>query len=392
MKQLSIYIITCFLILHGSGQDDVQTVLKQVEANNKSIQTNRKYWEARRAELRTGLTPYDPQVEYDYLFGSPAGAGNQRDFSVTQRLDWPTTYKRKRELSSQQVNQTQLQEQVHRMDVLLEAKLLALEIIFYNKKAAELSRRLSQTQQLAEDYQKKLDKGDVIVLDLNKVKVQLLNIQNEAALNANQKQVAQTRLASLNGGNAVEIADTTYPAAPGIPDFRILDSLIEANDPILKVYQQEITIQQQQIAVQKALNLPKIETGYHSQGILGQSYKGLHAGITIPLWENKNRIKAAQANLDYATANAQAQIIEHRLENQGYYEQLAVRAKAMGEYTKVISTLNNTALLDKALRLGQITVIQYLQDLGYYFSAYDRYLQLELEYQQALARLFKFQL
>jgi outer membrane protein TolC len=138
--------------------------------------------------------------------------------------------------------------------------------------------------------------------------------------------------------------------------------------------------------------MPKIEAGYHSQGILGQSYKGIHAGVTIPLWENKNRKKAARANSDYAIANAEAHIIEHRLENKGYYEQLAVRLKAMKDYENLLLTLNNTELLNKALRLGQITIIQYFQDESYYFSAYDKYLQMEWEYQQAIARLYKYQL
>jgi outer membrane protein, heavy metal efflux system len=392
MKQLTITIISCFFIINGFAQNDADRVLKEVEANNRSIQANKKYWEAKRAEFKTGLTPYDPQVEYDYLFGSPAGAGNQKDFSVTQRLDFPSAYKRKRELSNTQIAQTDLQQRVYRQDVFLQAKLVTLQIIYLNKKAAELNRRLANTQQLVGDYQKKLDKGDVIILDVNKAKLQLLNISNEVALNNNEIQVATTRLTELNGGQAIQVSDTTYPITPTVPDFETLDSLIEAADPILQVYEQEKEIMQKQIAVQKSMNLPKIETGYHSQGILGQSYRGAHAGITIPLWENKNRLKAAQANLDYATTNAQTHIIEHRLENKGYYDQLAVRLKSMQEYNQLLSTLNNTALLNKALQLGQITIIQYFQDEAYYFSAYDKYLQMEWEYQQAVARLYKFQL
>jgi outer membrane protein, heavy metal efflux system len=392
MKKTFVITFLIFTVLSKVQSQTINNILSTVEANNKSIQSNKKYWEARRAEFKTGITPYDPQVEYDYLFGSPVGAGNQRDFSVTQRLDFPTTYKRKRELSGQQVAQTELQQQVYRQDILLEAKLLTLQIIYLNKKEAELNRRLSTTQQLVEDYQKKLDKGDVIILDVNKAKLQLLNVQNEAALNDNEKQVAQTKLSELNGGINVEISDTTYPAVSPVPDFEILDSIIEAADPIIKLYEQEIKIQQLNIAVQKALNLPKVEMGYHSQGILGQSYKGVHAGITIPLWENKNRAKAAQANLDYATSNAQTHILEHRFENKGYYEQLAVRLKSMHEYKDLLSTLNNTTLLNKALRLGQITIIQYFQDESYYFSAYDKYLQMEWEYQQAVAKLYRYQL
>jgi outer membrane protein TolC len=366
--------------------------VKQVERNNKSIQTNKKYWQAKQSEFKTGLTPYDPQVEYDYLFGSPVGAGNQKDFSITQRLDFPTVYKRKKELSGQQIAQTTLQQQVYRQDILLEAKLLTIQIIYLNKKGAELNLRLINTQKLVQDYKKKLDKGDVIILDVNKAKLQLLNIKNETALNENEKQVLLTKLSELNGGIPVAINDTIYPFVPTIPDFEILDSTIEANDPIIKVYEQEKKILQQQIAVQKAMNLPKIETGYHSQGILGQSYKGFHAGITIPLWENKNKLNAAKANLEYAVSNTETHRLGHRLENKQYYEQLSIRLKMLQEYKELLLSLNNTFLLNKALSMGQINIIQYFYDESFYFTAYDKYLQAEWEYQQAVARLYKFQL
>ena len=375
-----------------NAQSNVEMVLKQIETNNKSLQSNHKYWEARRAEFKTGLTPYDPQVEYDYLFGSPVSAGNQEDFSITQRLDFPTTYKRKRELSREQVAQTRLQQSVYRQNILLESKLLLLELIYLNKRAAEFNRRRNQTDQLVKDYQKKLDMGDVIILDVNKARLQLLNIQNEAALNTNALELARTRLSLLNGGIEINLTDTTYPAVPVIPDFETLDSMIEANDPIVRVYEQEKVTQQRTISVQRSLNLPKIETGYHSQGILGQSYRGVHAGITIPLWENRNRMKAAEANLEHAKSNEETHRVEHRLENKQYYEQLEVRRNYMLEYSKLMASLNNLPLLDKALRLGQITIIQFFQDQNYYYSTYDKYLQLEWEYQQAVARLYKFAL
>lgn len=392
MKRFTLYIISCFFTGTVFAQNSVDSVVKQVERNNKSIQTNKKYWQSKQSEFKTGLTPYDPQVEYDYLFGSPVGAGNQKDFSITQRLDFPTVYKRKKELSGQQIAQTTLQQQVYRQDILLEAKLLFLQVVYLNKKGTELNRRLLNTQKLITDYQKKLDKGDVIILDVNKARLQLLNIQNEVKLNENEKQVLLTKISELNGGIPLAINDTLYPVVPIIPDFEILDSTIEANDPIIKVYEQEKKILQQQIAVQKAMNLPKIETGYHSQGILGQSYKGFHAGITIPLWENKNKLNATKSNLEYASSNAETHRLNHRLENKQYYDLLDVRLKMVQEYKELLSTLNNTTLLNKALLLGQITIIQYFYDESFYFTAYDKYLQAEWEYQQAVARLYKFQL
>ncbi|MBA2498940.1 MAG: TolC family protein [Chitinophagaceae bacterium] len=375
-----------------AAQNNVDSIVRQVERNNMSLQSNKKYWEAKRNEFKTGLTPYDPKVEYDYLFGSPAGAGNQKDFSVTQRLDFPTAYRLKKQLSGHQIAQTNLQQQVFRQDVLLEAKLQSLHVIYLNKKSAELNRRLFNTQSLVADYEKKLEKGDVIILDVNKARLQLLTIQHEVKLNENERQVILTKISGLNGGIPIIIIDTVYPEAPFIPEFEILDSTIEANDPLIEVYDQEMKILQQQISLQKAMNLPKIETGYHSQGILGQSYKGFHAGITIPLWENKNKLNAAKSNLEYTVSITQTHRLEHRLENMQYFEQLDVRLKMIQEYRELLSTLNNTALLNKALELGQITIIQYFYDESFYFTAYDKYLQAEWEYQQAVARLYKFQL
>jgi hypothetical protein len=196
----------------------------------------------------------------------------------------------------------------------------------------------------------------------------------------------------LNGGIVVSVNDTIYPVVQAIPDFETLDSTIEANDPMIKVYEQEKKILEQQITLQKAMNLPKIEAGYHSQGILGQSYRGFHTGIVIPLWENKNKLKATQSNLDYANSAAETHIVVHRLENKQYYEQLDVRKNMIQEYKELLSTLNNKVLLNKALQLGQITIIQYFYDESFYFTAYDKYLQAEWEYQQAVARLYKYRL
>lgn len=68
-------------------------------------------------------------------------------------------------------------------------------------------------------------------MDVNKAKLQFLNISNEAALNNNEIQIATTKLVDLNGGIEIQIRDTTYPETSAVPDFETLDSQIEANDP-----------------------------------------------------------------------------------------------------------------------------------------------------------------
>lgn len=392
MKFLTIYFSTYLFLQFAASQSNFDSLMAQVRLNNREIKANAAYWSARKAEYRTGLTLYDPQVEFDYLAGRPAEAGNQKDFAITQRLDFPTVYGRRRKLSEQQMLQAEYQEKAFTQAILLEAKLLLIEWIYLNKRDAALTERARKTHTLKYDFERKLNKGEAIILDVNKARLQLLNIQNDSALNRSAIRSVETRLTLLNGGHPIVINDTIYPANQPIPDFEVLDSVIEANDPLIKVYDQEKSISARQVALQKSLNLPRLEAGYHSQAILGQSYKGGHAGITVPLWENRNRLKAAKLNEQYAAESVIRHRLEHRMENREKYDLLSVRQKAMENFRTVFQSLNTDYLLNRSLQLGQMTVIQYFQEESYNFGAFERYLELEWEYERAVAELYKFTL
>lgn len=387
------FLILFLLVVTGAkAQTTLDTLLATIAQNNLMLKANSQYWNARDIEYRTGLTPYDPTVEFDYMIGSPAGAGNQKDFAITQRFDFPTAYLRKRQLSNVQIEQSQWQQQAYKKDLLLKAKQTALTLIYQNKRQAELGRRLEAVRQLVNDYQTKLDKGDGTILEVNKAKLQLLAVQNDWQHNQAEIAELQVKLSELNGEHRIVFNDTTYPPVPILPDFETLDADIESNDPLIKVYQYNERITTAQIGVQRALALPKPEVGYHSQGILGQSYKGFHIGTSIPLWENRNRVKTEKANLVHNQLQITAHRVEHRNENRRHYEEYLGRKASIDKYNVIIATQNNTALLSKALMLGQITTIEYFLELSYYYSACDKYLQIEHEYHQAIAALYKYQL
>ena len=110
------------------------------------------------------------------------------------------------------------------------------------------------------------------------------------------------------------------------------------------------------------------------------------------MWENKHKVKAAEANVDFASTNIQRHRLERRLDNQRLYDLLEVRQNAMEEYEELLSTMGNTVLLDKALRLGEITVIQYFLEQTYFYTAYDKNEQLKREYHKAVVELYKYTL
>jgi outer membrane protein TolC len=172
----------------------------------------------------------------------------------------------------------------------------------------------------------------------------------------------------------------------------VLDSLVEANDPVLKVVIQKKEISKKQVAVMRSLTLPKLQAGYRSQTILGQSYRGVLLGMTIPLWEDKNRVKQEEAEVLYSELQIQNHITEHQHEIRELYLQYVNLKVSIAAYEELLDGVNTEAFLSKALELGEISTIDYFIELTYLYDAYDQYLLLENEYHETIAKLYKYKL
>ncbi len=391
-KYLIIKLCVLALTINANAQSSADTVLANIAKNNKTIIANTQYWEAKKLQYKTGLTPYNPAIDYDFMVGSPSTAGNQNDFTVTQSFDFPTAYIKKKQLSEQQIAQTEFQITSKRQNVLLEAKKICIELVYHNKLQSQLAQRKQNTEKLLSDFQVKLNKGEGNILDVNKAQLQLIEINKDFQQDLSSINQLNQKLTELNGGNAIIFTDTIYPLLPTIPAFEQLENEIEASDPIRKFLEQEKLITQKQVELSKPMWLPKFEMGYHYQGILGQAFQGVHAGITIPLWENKNTVKTQQANLLFTNLNLQDHINENYYEIKQLYEKYQNLKITLSEYQTVFASLNNTTLLNKALASGQISTIEFFMELSYYYNAFNNYLQIEKEYYEVIAELYKYQL
>lgn len=388
------FLIVFLLIFasNGNAQTNVDSVLSSVSVNNKTILANEQFWEAEKLQFKVGLSPYNPKVDYDYLNGSPATAGNQTEFAVTQSFDFPTAYGKKKQLSNNQIAKAEFQLIATRQEVLLRAKNTAIELIYRNKLQKELMIRKQNTEKWLSDFQTRLDKGDGNILDVNKAKLQLIQINSEYQENISATNQLNQKLTELNGGIAITLADAAYPQQSDVPSFTELESEIEAANPVRKYLEQEINVGKSQVVLSRAMSLPRMEAGYRYQSILGQTFQGLHLGMTIPLWENKNTVKVRQASLVSNELDLQVHKNEHYHEILGLYEKYTNLKITLDEYKTLFGSLNNTALLEKSLTLGQISSIEYFLETGYYYDALRNYLKTEKDYHQTISELYKHKL
>jgi outer membrane protein, heavy metal efflux system len=374
------------------AQTNIDQLLKEIERNNKSIIAEKQNFEAQKLSFKTGLTPDNPKAEIDYMMGRPEGAGNQRDIAVTQGLDFPTSYGKRKSLSNEQIQNISNQMNAFRQEILLEAKLLCIQLVYRTKYGEQLKLRLDNANKLLTATNQQIERGETSILNVNKVKLLQLEIKNQNDLNASEIRTIQHKLDELNGGTPLNTSGITLSPEITLQPFEEIDSLIESNDPVVKSIKQEREIAAKQVSLTKSLTLPKLEGGYHQQAILGQTYEGFHFGMTIPLWENKNKVKAQQARLAFSELAIQEHRTQHYFENKQLYEQYLHWRNTYTEYQSILTSANNEELLSKALEHGEINLIEYLMETRYFYDAINRSLEAEKELQSSIARLLKFQL
>lgn len=393
MKKFSSLILLIYaIVVPALAQMSIEDILVEIEKNNKTLQANAQNTEAQKLAFKSNNPLYNPNVSYDFMYGFPLSAGNQTDFLVNQAFDFPTSYGKRKQLSEGRVSQSDFQFNAGRQEILFEAQRTCIEMVYRNKLKSRHEERKAFTESLLANFEKRLNTGEGNILDVNKARLQLIEINKDYMLNLSQVNQLTQKLTGLNGGIEISFNSTSYPQMDSIADFEELFIEIQAKDPTLKFIEMDIASAQKQLELSKALALPKLEAGYRSQAILGQRFNGFHMGSTIPLWENKYKVRQSQAELSTSGLKVIQYQNDKYATSRQLFEKYGKLSVTLNEYKTVLSALDSKDYLDKALAVGHISTIEYFLESNYYYMAYNNYLQTEFEYYATIAEILKFRL
>lgn len=392
MKTIFLIILLLWGFTLKAGEA-LTSILSDIENNNKALIVARQSARVQKIDAKTGIYPSDINVEYEYMFGNEA-SGNQREseLTVTQGFDFPTAYFQKNKIANMKGQQSDIQFEVARRNVLLEAKQICVELVYYNKLKQILKQRLNNAGELNKSYKKRMELGDANALETNKIALELLNVRTEYRLNEIEINDRLRKLTELNGGIPLQFTDTVYSDKMEIAGFeQILQEALNTS-PELKNLEHEKLIASKSIGLAKSLYLPKINVGYKMNISNPEKFHGFVAGISIPIWENKNTVKRAKAQ----SVLVDMEIDNIRLNQVNILKQLYDKVMALKssneEYKLLLSTQNNNYLLFKALNLGQISLLEYLTEVNFLYQSTENFLQTEKDYYLALSELLKYQL
>jgi outer membrane protein TolC len=388
MKQF-IIIIICVIAFNFNllSQNNIEYILNEIEKNNATLSAFRKNADAGKIGNKTGIYLQNPEIEFNYLWGNPSSIGNRTDFSITQTFDFPTAYGIKNHLSDIKNEQFELEYIKQQKIVLFETRNVCIELMYANAQKLELMKRLGHAQQIANSYKVRFDAGDANILEFNKAQLNLLNLNNQIKLVHVEQNALLSELTRLNGGVAIDFAESEFQVLSISPDFETWYAQAEQSYPVLNWLKQEIEISKKQISLNKALSLPKLHTGYMSETVVGQQFRGVSIGVSVPLWENKNNVKYAKANaiaLEAVVADTKIQLYNQL---KSLHSKANVLQQNVIEYRTKLLKYNSSELLRKALEEGEISIVEYSLELAFYYDSTDKLLEMERELHKTWAEL-----
>ncbi|HPW70971.1 MAG TPA: TolC family protein [Bacteroides graminisolvens] len=392
--KIVLYLVICFGNISASGQitretGSINELLRSVETHNTELKAFSQRMRAQKTENKLSNNLPDPTVSYSHLWGADNSSETIGELIVSQSMDFPTLYHTRRQLNRQKNVMADHEYQLKRREILLKAQEIGFDIILLREEQLLLKERHQNASELAILYQQRIESGDANVIELNKVKLELLNAKTEASINETNLKRKEEELIILNGNTPFQTEQLTYPAIVLPTDYAEIKDDVLNGELALAALEQESRVGHNLLKVAQESWLPKLEIGYRRNTESGAPFNGFVVGFSVPLFENKGKVKMARQQLlstELSKEQVKSETSYNALQN---FREAQKTKLLMDEYASLFKEHSDLLILKEALKSGQISLIEYFSEAAIIYQSQLNYLQLENKYHKTVASLFK---
>lgn len=391
-KKIAFAIGVCLFSLMSFAQDnDVARALQEVEQNNNELKAFTNRVKSKQLEMKASNNLNNPEVGAYYLPFGTHNSGDYIEFQISQSFEFPTVYAARKNLIKQQNADLSLAFEEKRQVILLNAKQLCIKLIVLNKKLTIEQQRVEQAQKVFEQTKALFEKEQIGVLTFNKAKIAWMQEQFNVQKLELQQQNLLSELKNLNGGIELTLSSDNLALESVASQEAIWQEKLSAEPKLISLQQQD-EIAQQELKLNKNLSLPNLTAGYNHQGIAGEYYSGVYGGISIPLFSNKGKVKAAKANLESQQIFTNVYMQQAKTDFVKQFNEYQLLQQKHKAYHETLEGLNSETLLFKAYELGEISFMEYYVELQFYREALNTMLDMEKRINLLQAEILKHQL
>lgn len=370
-------------LLHLSLDEAINLALK----NNQAIKSAGYSVNQQQALRKTAIDLN--KTGFQYGFDNTLLNGN-KSIGIQQSFSLPTVYNRQGKLLNHQVILSEKYLTISKADLIRNVKTAYYQLIYGQNYLKVLIYRDSVYKNFTNAANSRYTNGETgylekVTADATYQQIVLLRKQAQADIIIYEQELQKW----LYTNTPVEPKeDRIEKLVPPV----LLDTLKASQNPILNYYQQNVNVASANLALTRSRALPDFSVGVSKTGIgNSQQYLGYGIGVNIPLWfrpyQGRNEaaklaIKIAEA--DYANAidttkaayNQQLQQYQKWNEQLSYYE-----AAGLKQADEIIKNAGVN------YRYGNISYIEYIQNLNQAFTIKLQYLDALNQYNQSIINL-----
>ncbi len=340
---------------------------------------------AKDLETKTIANAPDPSIEGDYMV-MPEGVDNRWNVGIGYEMEWPGVYKSRRDLGKamREANAAEADAGVYAKYIEI---LKEIGTYLYAERRIEMMRHIqSATDSLHAASVRANKGGQMSRLDLSKITLEQGRVNTLIANLEAEKNGSEGNLKTLNGGyDCTALLNNIDRTWEMTPTHSLEQYLEEARtNPDLKKAIADLEVAERNIGVAKAEGLPNLSIGYHHDFEDAMHFNGATLGVSIPLFANRGKVKAAKAAK--AVAEYQVNVTTDKVESEitALYEEVQLIDQALKVPLEVFGTTDYNTLLLKAYRGGELSLTDYLQERSWFSEAHLDLLELQYQREQRM--------
>jgi hypothetical protein len=368
------------------GAQDISDVLQKIEKNNLELKAFDKRIARNTAQYRKRALPPDPEFEYAHL---TADGVEKTRFGFSQKFRFPFWYIAEAAYGDYYEETLRTQYEALRNEVLLRAKELCINIIYYNKMIEFYTGKTANTDSVASSLSESYEVGDARKLDMMKSKMYASRMSRKLDALRRQRQSLYEELQKLNGGRRIEFSSTEYPQDE-IPDG--LDDYLEKiskKDKRLDHLWQNYLLKDKENSLGQRSYVPEFSIGWEKELEPEYDFSGWHIGVSIPVFSYWYESEEADAAVDLAYWEYHRYREKILTEYKKSYNELKTIQSLISDYEETDFISEGFRLLEYSYELGEISSSEYFIELNYFNDYVDEYYDLQRRRSLLSAKLTK---
>lgn len=351
---------------------------------------------AEQAAIKSEVVPEDPEVEFEYLWPSRSMETNEWSASISQTLpDFRKMAASRKVVKA--IDSLKVYSQMAAVaDARFEAEKKIIALIGARRDLMLLSNMHEYIDSLEVAYNRAWERGEVTILDLNKIKIEHARVSsaNDEAEATYKALIAEIVALSKGGLTASLLANLNdYPLSFLAVDEKLLAcnggdmSTVVIRSPQYRALDAEACVASAKYNLASKARFPQLTVGYVHGWEDGFHLNGVSAGLTLPVY-SRNSVKSAAAAEELAL-NLDNEVKKNEMiaEANADYAKVGILKRRLAALGPAIENTNNARLLKLALDGGEISLLEYLQEINYFVEAAREYNAAKMDYILTLASL-----